>query len=166
VPTTPAVDRLLRALVDGEVELIVVGGAAGLLHGAPIATYDLDIVHRRTDVNIAKLLDVLASIGAHHRPDPARRRIAPTAAILRGTGHVLLDTEHGPLDALCELAPGEGFEQLLPRTEVVTDGEISVRVLTLPALIEIKERTGRAKDRLMLAALIATFEERCRSGDR
>jgi hypothetical protein len=166
VPTTPAVDRLLGALADGEVEIIVVGGAAGLLHGAPIATYDLDIVHERTDGNIAKLLAVLASIGAHHRPDPARRRIAPTAEALRGTGHVLLDTAHGPLDLLCELAPGEGFEQLLPRTEMVTDGRISVRVLTLPALIEIKERTGRAKDRLMLAALIATLEERCRSGGR
>jgi hypothetical protein len=164
VSATPAVEALLEALVAAGVEFIVVGGAAGLLHGAPIATYDLDVVHRRSDDNVARLLAVLGSIDARHRPDPAQRRLPPTAAALLGTGHVLLDTAHGPLDLLYELAPGEGYEQLLPRTEVVTDGAVSVRVITLEALIEIKERTGRAKDRLMLAALIATLEERSRDG--
>jgi hypothetical protein len=160
VPTTSAIEKLLHSLVDGEVEFIVVGGAAGLMQGAPIATFDLDVVHLRTDDNIAKLLAVLESVHAYHRPDPGRRRLVPTAAVLRGTGHVLLDTDHGPLDVLCELGPGEGFEQLLPATELLTDGAISIRALTLEALIEIKERTGRAKDRLMMAALIATYEER------
>jgi hypothetical protein len=37
---------LLRALLDGGVELIVVGGVAAILHGAPTTTRDLDIVHR------------------------------------------------------------------------------------------------------------------------
>jgi hypothetical protein len=37
-----------------------------------------------------------------------------------------------------------------------------VRVLDLPTLIDIKSKTGRAKDRAMLPVLIATLEERSR----
>lgn len=44
--------RLIQALGDGGVEFIVVGGAAAVLHGAPITTRDLDIVHRRTPENV------------------------------------------------------------------------------------------------------------------
>jgi len=36
---------LLRELSRRNVEYIVVGGMAGVLHGAPVVTADLDIVH-------------------------------------------------------------------------------------------------------------------------
>lgn len=56
MPRTPGIESLLEALLAGDVEFIVVGGAAGLLQGAPLATHDLDIVHRRTEENVARLL--------------------------------------------------------------------------------------------------------------
>ena len=37
---------LLDALNAAGVEYLVVGGAAAVLHGAPVTTQDLDIVHR------------------------------------------------------------------------------------------------------------------------
>ena len=40
---------ILNVLVRHEVEFIVVGGVAAILEGVPIATFDLDIVYRRTD---------------------------------------------------------------------------------------------------------------------
>jgi hypothetical protein len=43
-PTDADVGQLVRRLVDAGVEFIVVGGAAAVLHGAPITTEDLDIV--------------------------------------------------------------------------------------------------------------------------
>ncbi len=45
---TPAL--LLRALTDGDVRFIVVGGLAAVAQGAPIVTFDVDIVHGRLDV--------------------------------------------------------------------------------------------------------------------
>ena len=148
---------LLAALVEAEVEFIVVGGMAGVLHGAPITTHDLDIVHRRVPANVKKLLDLLRSINAGQRGDP--RQLPPSAAALSGCGHLTLRTDLGPLDVLCELGPGEGYDELLDRTERFTDGESEFRVLSLEALIEIKKRTDRAKDRLMLAELLATLGE-------
>ncbi|HEY6555891.1 MAG TPA: hypothetical protein VI072_01405 [Polyangiaceae bacterium] len=35
----------LRVLVAHEVEFVVVGMAAGVLHGVPLTTLDVDIVH-------------------------------------------------------------------------------------------------------------------------
>jgi hypothetical protein len=66
----------------------------------------------------------------------------------------------GPLDPLCELEPGQGHEELLPQTEVTRDEGIEIRVVDLPTLIEIKSRVGRAKDKLVVAELIAILEER------
>ena len=61
---------ILRGLVDHEVEFIVVGGVCAVLHGAPVTTFDLDVVHRRSPENIARLQAALAGLGAHYRGRP------------------------------------------------------------------------------------------------
>jgi hypothetical protein len=132
VSTTELPSDLLTALFEADVEFIVVGGMAAVFHGAPITTNDLDIVHRRTPENIAKLLQVLR-------------------------------TDLGPLDVLCELEPGESYDELIAQTEKFSDGGSEIRVLSLEKLIEIKRRTDRAKDRLVLAELVATLSEKKRS---
>ena len=38
---------LLKTLIWHEVEFIVVGGVGAVLQGAPLSTFDLDIVHLR-----------------------------------------------------------------------------------------------------------------------
>jgi len=42
-------------------------------------------------------------------------------------------------------------------------GGVAIQVLTLPALIEIKERLGRPKDLAVLPVLRATLDERRQS---
>ena len=56
---------LVRLLVKGGVEFIVVGMSAAVFLGVPATTLDLDIVHRRTSDNIERLLKLLGSIGAY-----------------------------------------------------------------------------------------------------
>jgi hypothetical protein len=155
---------LLRLLVEEGIEFIVVGMTAAVLQGVPATTQDLDIVHRRTPENIARLLALLLRLGAYHRNDLANRRLPPAADALAGTGHLNLQTTHGPLDVLCELAEGEGYDEINPDTVSVSDGEITLRVLGLPRLIEVKTRAGRAKDKFALPLLLATLEERRRRG--
>jgi hypothetical protein len=46
----------------------------------------------------------------------------------------------------------------------LSDGETSFRVLDLPTLIEVKLKTGRAKDRAVVPILIATLKEQEREG--
>ncbi len=47
---------ILRTLAENHVEFIVVGGISAVLQGAPIATFDLDVVHPRTADNMQRLL--------------------------------------------------------------------------------------------------------------
>jgi predicted nucleotidyltransferase len=149
---------MLRLLNDAGIEFIVVGMTAAVLLGVPTTTQDLDIVHRRTADNIERLLVLLEQVGAHYRYDMARRRLAPTAEALAGRGHLNLQTIHGPLDLLCTVDE-RGYEELLADCTEVADETLSVRALDLPALIAIKTRAGRPKDKLAIPLLLATLDE-------
>jgi hypothetical protein len=62
--------EILRLLAEHEVEFVAVGMIAGVLQGAPVSTIDLDVVHRRSADNVAKLLRVLDEIDSTYRHDP------------------------------------------------------------------------------------------------
>jgi hypothetical protein len=84
---------MLSGLVEAGIEFIVVGGAAGVMLGAPIVTMDLDIVHRRTPENVDLLLSWLLRHGAFHRFDLANRRLPSSRELLLGQGHLNLQTD-------------------------------------------------------------------------
>ena len=150
--------EILRLLATNDVEFIVVGMTAGVLHGAPVTTIDLDIVHRRSSENVTRLLRVLGELDAFYRHDP--RKLRPRDSHLGGPGHQLLTTIHGDLDCLGAIDDGKSYEDLLDRTTTITlAGGSVVRVLDLPTLIEIKERSGRPKDLAVLPVLRATLDE-------
>jgi hypothetical protein len=55
---------------------------------------------------------------------------------------------------------GRGYAELIPRTtELQLTSKLKVRLLDLDALIELKEETGRDKDKAVLAVLRQTLEE-------
>jgi hypothetical protein len=152
--------RTLRALRDGRVDFIVVGGVAAVLDGAPINTFDLDVVHSRSEANITRLLAVLEELDAVYRIQP-ERRIRPAASHLASAGHQNLITPYGPLDLLGAIGQNLGYDNLLPHSVVMDVGEgILVRVLDLETLIAIKEELGGEKDRAVLPVLRRTLEEK------
>jgi hypothetical protein len=148
---------LLRALVDEGIEFIVVGGGAAILHGAPITTFDLDIVPRREAANAEALMGLLSRYGVFII-EPMKRKLLPRSSDFLGNGQLNLSTQLGPLDVLCRLHDGRGYEELVEHSTVVTDGETSLRVLDLPTLIEVKAAAGRPKDRLAVPMLLALLE--------
>lgn len=159
-PSAADLPALLAKLCDGGVEFIIVGGAAAVVQGVPITTNDLDIVHRRTPENVARLLDILLHLDAIMRYDLANRGLRPTAEMLSGKGQINLSTSLGPIDPLCELDEGMGYEELLAHSQSVIDEGRPLRVLDLPTLIAVKAKAGRPKDRIVLPILIATLQER------
>ncbi|MEO6324044.1 MAG: hypothetical protein ABIQ65_05400 [Thermoanaerobaculia bacterium] len=147
----------LELLASKRVEIIVVGGVAAVLQGAPIVTFDLDLVHRRTEENVRRLLGALTELQAQNRGDP--RGLSPTESQLLGPGRVLLTTVHGPVDVLGVVANGLTYEDLIPDTVSLDLGGISIPVLGLSRLIEVKQAVGRPKDLAVLPTLRATLEE-------
>ena len=63
-------------------------------------------------------MGVLERLDAVMRYDLAARSLRPTAEMLLGHGQVNLSTTLGPLDPLCELGPGEGYDELFPHTVI------------------------------------------------
>jgi hypothetical protein len=162
VPTSPAADfeSILRALSLRHVDFIVVGGVCAVLHGAPVQTFDLDLVHSREPDNLKRLVPALRELKARYRTHP-RQRIEPSEADLASPGAHLLVTSLGPLDLMGRIAPGQGYADLLPKTiDVDAGGKLRLKLLTLEALIEAKEAAARAKDRAMLPVLRQTLKER------
>ncbi len=151
---------LLRTLLEHRVDFIVVGGVCAVLHGAPMTTFDLDVVHSRSPENIERLLSALDSLNAYYRTHPGKR-LLPTSSHLTSPGHQLLMTRFGPLDLLGSLAGGRSYGDLLPETIILPVGEsLSVRVLNLEMLIQVKEETGQDKDKAVLPLLRQTLRER------
>jgi predicted nucleotidyltransferase len=149
----------LRALRDGTVDFILVGGLSAVINGAPVHTYDVDIVHSREPENVARLLPVLESLDAVFRIQP-ERRLKPNATHLTGAGHLNLVTRYGPLDLLGTIGRDLGYPDLLPHSaEMDIGGGTRIRVLNLEKLIAIKEELAGEKDRAMLPILRRTLEE-------
>ena len=77
---TPDFRAILRTLRRHQVDFIVVGGVCGVLQGAPINTFDLDVVHSRDPKNLDRLLKALEALGLSL--DPLRRDLKPLPMIL------------------------------------------------------------------------------------
>ena len=159
---TPSPDyiALLRALDAHGVEFIVVGGVCAVLHGAPVATFDLDVVHARTPENVERLLEALKELRATSRSHPGRKGV-PGRSHLASGGHQLLHTRHGPLDLLGSVGSGRGFEELKPcSTELELAPDLTIRLLSLETLIELKEEVAHEKDLAVLPLLRRILQER------
>jgi len=157
----PSPLEILRLLAARRVDFILVGMAAGVLRGAPTTTLDLDIVHRRSADNVGRLLGALTMLEAIYRHHP--RGLRPSQSPLMGAGHQLLTTKHGDLDCLGAVGDQQSYEDLLDHApEVELERGLSVRVIDLPTLIELKEKAGRPKDLAVLPVLRATLAESLR----
>lgn len=151
--------RILETLNKHQVDFIVVGNVSAVLHGAPVTTFDLDIVHSRAEDNLSRLLAALEDLDAYFREHPAKK-IVPQLSHVSGSGHQLLLTRYGPLDVLGAIEEGHDYDSLLSTTTLKTlkDGS-EVRVLNLETLISLKEKSRRPKDLASLPVLKQTLEE-------
>lgn len=154
----PRFKDALDVLARHDVDFVVVGGVAAVLAGAPISTFDLDIVPARGPENLVRLIAALSEIDARYR-DLTGRILRPDVQGLAGTGHHLLLTTCGPVDVLGTIGQGDGYDQLISDVVELQIGNYRVRTLGLAALIRTKEAAGRAKDLAVLAVLRRTLEE-------
>jgi hypothetical protein len=153
-------ETLLKRLVEGGVEFIVIGGFAATAHGSAHVTFDLDIVYGRAPDNLRRLSDALAPLNPYLRGAPPGLpfRFDP-ATIARGLNFTLTTTA-GDLDALGEATGAGTYQALLPGSELRTLFGLGVRFVDLETLIRLKRAAGRPKDLERLAELEAILGSR------
>lgn len=153
---------LLRALAEGGVEFILVGGVAGTVHGATRLTLDVDAVYRRSPENLERLVLALGPYRPYLRGAPPGLPFRWDAATLARGLNFTLTTSVGEIDLFGEITGGGTYEALVPDTVVIQVFGIACRCLSLERLIEVKRAAGRPKDFEAIAELEAILEERSR----
>jgi hypothetical protein len=157
--TTSDFLEILRTLSEYKVDFIVVGGVCAVLHGAPMTTFDLAVVHSRSAGNLKRLLSALHTLDAYYRDRPGQR-LQPKLSHLASPGHQLLLTRFGPLDILGAIGTGLSYSDLLTSTVQLQLDDLELRMLTLESLIDTKRAAGRDKDKAVLALLNQTLKEK------
>src|SRR5206468_3017635 len=150
---------VLRTFCESDIQFVIVGGLAAVLNGAPVQTYDIDVVYSREPTNIDRLIKVLQEIDAIFRIQP-ERRLRPALSHLATGGHLNLITRYGPVDLLATIGQNLGYSDLLAHSGEMEIGDgFRVRVLNLQTLISIKEQLASEKDLAVLPVLRQTLRE-------
>jgi len=102
-----------------------------VLNGAPLQTFDIDLVYAREAENIARIMAFLESVDVIYRMQP-ERRLRPNESQVAAGGHLNLLTNFGPLDLLGTIGQNLGFDELLPRSQQMEIRQgLTVHVLDL-----------------------------------
>jgi hypothetical protein len=158
--TTQSFRRILELLEQHHVEYVVVGGVAAVLQGAPVTTFDIDALIKVDETNVERLESVLSALNARYRE---HRNLRPTKRDLAAGGHLLLMTDAGPFDVLGCIGDGKRYEDVVDRVQRLPVEGMSIRVLSIEALVEEKRALGREKDLVTLRILEALQERKNRS---
>jgi hypothetical protein len=159
VPFDPR--QILITLADHGVDFVVVGGVAVQAHGHGRGTRDLDVIPRPELLNLSRLGEALAALGA--RLLRADRSIDVTdPQLLKRAPLVPLITEYGRLDLLnvrlIEGAP-HSYDDLRARAYAAQIDGRSIAVAGLDDLIRMKRAAGRDVDLADIGALTRDDEQ-------
>lgn len=150
---------MIDVLARHSVRYVVIGGFAGILHGAPLITQDFDICYARDPENLEALTVALVEMGAKLRGVKEEVPFKLDARTLRMGDSFTFDTRLGPFDCLGTPSGTRGYEDLVATaTEYEVAGHV-VKAAALDDLIRMKRVAGRGKDRLALEELGALRDE-------
>lgn len=155
-----SVEAIVRALNDGNVQYLVVGGLAVVAHGYQRLTMDVDLVIGLEPANIVRGLRALMAIGYNlsipvtpeEFADPARRerwRLEKEMIVLKlwSDDHRRTPVDvfvYEPFDFVREMAAAK-WEKVM--------GEVRAPVISYPTLLAMKREAGRDKDLIDLRTL-------------
>ncbi len=151
---------LLEELVSAEVDFILIGGVAMVLHGSAHMTEDIDLYYRRSADNYERLVLALKEYHPRLRGAPDDLPFQWDPLTIRHGQNFTLITDLGAVDLLSDIGQGVSYSELAGRAEAKLCEGVAVQVVSLEDLIELKKLAGRPKDRLHLIDLTALLEAR------
>lgn len=147
---------LLKRLLDNEIDFVLIGGFAGVVHGATQVTQDLDICAILSEDQIEKLRYALKDLSPIHRMN----RQAKISFLERPQkGEILqnlcLETTAGVLDVIQEVIGVGDFNTLKKNSDEIELFGKRCKVISLDDLIIAKKNLNRDKDKSILNELLA-----------
>lgn len=160
-PALPDVPAILAALVEHQVDFVVIGGVAVAYHGFLRATGDVDIVPGPTADNLVRRWEALAELEAkpeshrHFRPEEVPAPL--TLDALLELGNWDLETKHGRLHLL-QFVPGkieqaQDYQRLRGSAEAGRYDFGTVWFASYEDILDFKTIAGRDQDLIDIRAL-------------
>jgi hypothetical protein len=146
----PLLHRIAAVFAKHRLEAVLIGNAAGALHGAPVTTLDIDFMFRKTAANLNKLKAVARSFDA-----TILKPYYPVSDLFR----VVNDDQGLQLDFMTRMHGIRSFEGWRSRSETVLFGEHALKIACLDDIIKSKRATNRDRDRAVLDILEKTLNE-------
>ena len=143
---------LFKALNDADVQYIVVGGLATVLHGYARLTADIDLVINLNQQEAEKAIKAISAVGLKPRlsVDPMQFTDAKTREAWIREKNMLVFSFFDPNNPLMILdvfvREPFPFREMVERATPMDIGGIMVPVCAIQDLIAMKTGTGRAKD--------------------
>ena len=130
----------IRVLNDTEVEYLLVGGYAVILHGYRRTTGDLDIWVNTTNDNFVKLRNAFLIFGLPTTDLSEKNFLANDAieVFTYGIEPVSID--------IMKKVKGLSFDEAFQSAEVFMDQDLPVRYISYQQLVKAKKASGRFKD--------------------
>jgi len=152
-------NRLIQRLCDADIEFVIVGGFAAMLHGSSFVTRDLDVCAVLTAENVQKLRDAFRELRPVHRMTPQSLSFIDNPDPGVEVKNLYLRTDLGPLDLLTSISGVGDFQRVHAQSAEVELFGRRCRVISLDDLIRAKETLSREKDVLVAKELRAIREK-------
>ena len=139
-------EDMLRRLVGGGVDFVVIGGMALVLAGSARLTRDLDIVFAADHENLDALGRVLTGLDSKLREIGEEIPFEADARTLGNVQLLALATSSGWLDVHRQVDGIPAYEALRRRADRMDLGDFSVLVSAPGDMIAMKTASGRPQD--------------------
>ena len=148
--------QILKRLNEQNVDFVLIGGMAAIVHGSSVTTSDVDVCVSFSQENLPKILAALSSINPRVRRHPVKMTLSEVVERFDNIKNLYLMTDLGNVDLLGDLPGICSFEELRNRTVILKIApDLSCRVLNIDTLIAAKHVAGRPKDKLTIHHLEA-----------
>jgi predicted nucleotidyltransferase len=146
---------LLKSLLDNEVEFILIGGFASVIHGSNHVTQDLDICAVISNDQIEKIRKSLRELGPVHRMNlKANVSFNDRPLPDENVQNIYLQTDAGVLDILSSVIGVGDFNELKKNAIQVPLFGKKCLVISIDDLIKCKQSMTRPKDKIVLEELL------------
>jgi hypothetical protein len=158
-------NRIIAALDIFEkenVEAILIGGAAVILHGSAYVTQDVDFCCSREVKNLESLAKALNSVNPRFRVEgiPEGMPTKVDARTFRNGEAFSFITDIGNLDVRFSVDGIGIYEKVAELAENLQFGDRTIRMLSVDGIIQSKRAMGRPRDLLVLPELEMMRESR------
>lgn len=162
VNSVALLSKLIQTLCDSDIDFVVVGGFAALLHGSTLVTRDLDVCAVLSNDDVEKLRAALREFHPTHRLTAQQLSFLGNPDPGVPVKNLYLETDLGTVDLLSSIQGVGEFERVRAGSIEVELFGRRCRVISLDDLIRAKEALGREKDLLAVKELKALREKQAK----